>query len=46
MKDDREKYEKFWAAFGRQLKYSVTEGYRGTMELMVFSSTTVSHSGL
>ena len=34
MKDDREKYEKFWAAFGRQLKYSVTEGYGAKKELL------------
>ena len=34
MKDDREKYEKFWASFGRQLKYSVTEGYGAKKELL------------
>ncbi len=34
MKDDREKYEKFWAAFGRQLKYSVTEGYGAKKDLL------------
>ena len=34
MKDDREKYEKFWAAFGRQLKYSVVEGYGAKKELL------------
>ena len=34
MKDDREKYEKFWAAFGRQLKYSITEGYGAKKELL------------
>ncbi len=34
MKDDREKYEKFWAAFGRQLKYSVVEGYGAKKDLL------------
>ena len=34
MKDDREKYEKFWSAFGRQLKYSVVEGYGAKKELL------------
>ncbi len=34
MKDDREKYEKFWAAFGRQLKYSVTDGYGVKKDLL------------
>ena len=34
MKDDREKYEKFWSAFGRQLKYSVTEGYGVKKDLL------------
>ena len=34
MKDDREKYEKFWAAFGRQLKYSVVDGYGAKKELL------------
>ncbi len=34
MKDDREKYEKFWAAFGRQLKYGVVEGYGAKKELL------------
>ncbi len=26
-KDDREKYETFWASFGRQLKYGILDGY-------------------
>ena len=34
MKDDREKYEKFWSAFGRQLKYSVVENYGAKKELL------------
>ena len=34
MKDDREKYEKFWAAFGRQLKYSVADNYGAKKELL------------
>ena len=34
MKEDREKYEKFWTAFGRQLKYGVTEGYGAKKELL------------
>ena len=34
MRDDREKYEKFWASFGRQLKYSVVEGYGAKKELL------------
>ena len=34
MKDDREKYEKFWSSFGRQLKYSVVEGYGAKKELL------------
>ena len=43
MKDDRETYEKFWAAFGRQLKYSVVDQY-GTKkdllrDLLLFRST-------
>ena len=43
MKDDRETYEKFWAAFGRQLKYSVVDQY-GTKkdllrDLLLFPST-------
>ena len=27
MKDDREKYEKFWSAFGRNMKYGVVSDY-------------------
>ncbi len=27
MKDDREKYEKFWASFGRSMKYGVVSDY-------------------
>ena len=34
MRDDREKYEKFWAAFGRQLKYSAADGYGAKKELL------------
>ena len=34
MKDDRDKYEQFWAAFGRQLKYSVVDGYGAKKELL------------
>ncbi len=34
MKDDREKYEKFYAAFGRQLKYSVVDNYGAKKELL------------
>ncbi len=34
LKDDREKYEKFWAAFGRQLKYGVVDGYGAKKELL------------
>lgn len=33
-KDDREKYEKFWASFGRQLKYGVMEDYGARKELL------------
>lgn len=33
-KDDREKYEKFWASFGRQLKYGVMEDYGAHKELL------------
>ena len=33
-KDDREKYEKFWAAFGRQLKYSVVDQYGAKKDLL------------
>ncbi len=34
MKDDREKYEKFFAAFGRQLKYGVVSGFGEKRELL------------
>ena len=34
MKDDREKYEKFWSAFGRQMKYSVVDNYGAKKELL------------
>ena len=34
MKDDREKYEQFWAAFGRQLKYGVVDNYGAKKELL------------
>ncbi len=34
MKDDREKYEQFWASFGRQLKYSVVEEYGAKKDLL------------
>ena len=34
MKDSREKYEQFWSAFGRQLKYSVVENYGAKKELL------------
>ena len=33
-KDDREKYEKFWASFGRQLKYSVVDEYGKKKDLL------------
>ena len=33
-KDDREKYEKFWAAFGRNLKYGAVDGYGVKKELL------------
>lgn len=33
-KDDREKYEKFWAAFGTQLKYGVVAEYGQHKELL------------
>ena len=43
MKDDRETYEKFWAAFGRQLKYSVVDQYGSKKDLLrdllLFGST-------
>ena len=34
MKDDREKYEQFWAAFGRQLKYGVVDQYGAKKDLL------------
>ena len=34
MKDNREGYEKFWAAFGRQLKYSVVDQYGSKKDLL------------
>ena len=34
MKDDREKYEQFWTAFGRQMKYSVVDNYGAKKELL------------
>ncbi|MBM6897668.1 molecular chaperone HtpG [Pseudoflavonifractor capillosus] len=34
MKDDWETYEKFWAAFGRQLKYSVVDQYGSKKDLL------------
>ena len=34
LKDDRERYEKFWAAFGLQLKYGVVEQYGARKELL------------
>ena len=34
MKDDREKYEQFWAAFGRQLKFSVVDGFGAKKDLL------------
>ncbi|HIT31438.1 MAG TPA: molecular chaperone HtpG [Candidatus Enterenecus stercoripullorum] len=34
LKDDREKYEKFYAAFGRQLKYSVVDQYGAKKDLL------------
>jgi len=33
-KDDREKYEKFWNAFGRQIKYSIVDEYGSKKELL------------
>ncbi|NCB64053.1 MAG: molecular chaperone HtpG [Clostridia bacterium] len=32
--DDREKYEKFWSAFGRQLKYGIVGDYGAKKELL------------
>ena len=34
MKDDREKYEKFWDAFGRQVKYGVVDQYGAKKDLL------------
>ena len=34
MKDDRATYEKFWASFGRQLKYGVVDDYGKKKELL------------
>ena len=34
MGEDRDKYEKFWAAFGRQLKYGVVDQYGAKKELL------------
>ena len=34
LKDDREKYEKFWTAFGRQLKYGVVDQYGAKKDLL------------
>ena len=33
-KDDREKYEKFWSAFGRQIKYGVVGDYGAKKDLL------------
>ena len=33
-KDDAEKYEKFWSAFGRQVKYGVVSDYGAHKELL------------
>jgi len=33
-KDDREKYEKFWGAFGRNLKYGAVDGYGAKKDLL------------
>lgn len=33
-KDDREKYEAFWASFGRQLKYGIMEDYGAHKDLL------------
>ena len=33
-KDDREKYEQFWTAFGRQLKYGVVDEYGKKKDLL------------
>ena len=34
MKDDREKYEKFWTAFGRQIKYGIVDQYGAKKDLL------------
>ncbi len=34
MRDDRETYQRFWDAFGRQLKYSVVDGYGAKKDLL------------
>ena len=43
LKDDREKYEKFWAAFGRQIKFGIVEAYGAKKDLLkdllLFTST-------
>ncbi len=43
MESDREKYEKFWSAFGAQIKYGLYEGYGANKEnlkdLVLFSSS-------
>ena len=33
-KEDREKYETFWASFGRQLKYGIMDGYGTHKDLL------------
>mgnify|MGYP004577501903 FL=1 len=34
MKDDQEKYEKFWTAFGRQIKYGIVDQYGAKKDLL------------
>lgn len=34
MKDDREKYETFWNAFGRQIKYGIVDQYGAKKDLL------------
>jgi len=34
MGDDREKYEKFWSAFGRQIKFGIMEQYGAKKDLL------------
>jgi len=34
MRDDREKYEKFWSAFGRQIKFGIVDQYGAKKELL------------